>query len=141
MSENPSNFRRIVNLISVLALGSSAARASVPNRELGVVGDKSGSVRSTEFSKSPETIGPKEYKFGELWDKYFPNSLHATEPYDKGDLYDFDEYCTPFPRGCGINETDPDFDKQFHGHFYGYKAINKGGVWYYIEKDGNSTDQ
>jgi len=126
MKDRLSPFKVAANVVGILVLGTTTAGASVSQNHHEAFGLGKG-------ARSSETIEPTEYKFGELWDKYFPDSLHLEDTLVKGDLYDFDKYCTPFPRGCGINETDPDFDKQFHGHFYGYTVANKGGVWIYTE--------
>lgn len=73
----------------------------------------------------------KSYTFIELWNSYVVNSF---KPTDKGYPYDFLNYCTPYPRGCGFDDKDPNFLTEFHGNFRGYYVVRKADkTWSYFE--------
>jgi len=131
MADRMSNFRKMANVIGLVALGSTAASASVHQNRHEAFG-----ANKTIRSEASEAVKPTEYKFGELWDKYW--RIQSDDEIVKGKITDFDKYSTKFPKGFGIDETDPDFDEKYHGTFYGYTAVNKDGIWVYTEdKDAN----
>lgn len=71
--------------------------------------------------------------FGEVWRKHL--DVQPLQDLVVGKVVDFDQYCTPYEKGCGFDETDPEFDSKFHGHVHGYKVEFVNGRWEYrLEK-------
>lgn len=121
-------FPRLHPLVKV-GIGIAVSVATLCNAE-SVLSISNVSSLPAERSNTA-TPTPVGYSFSELWRKYLNVQLTPGSP--KGKVVDFMEYCDPKPRSCSFDQTDPDFDKKFHGHFAGYQATFINGKWRYTE--------
>lgn len=124
-------------LVTTLAVVGSRGIANAGSGELDKFGKETRVRHTLDLGAVEGENEPIKYTFGQIWDLYFDKQSEARKSEDKvkGYIWDYDKYCTEYgqPAGCGFDETDPNFDSDFHGHVYGYKAVNEGGKWYYIE--------
>lgn len=124
-------------LVATIAVVGTRGIANAGGSELEKQGKYTEGRHSLDLGAVEGEKEPIKYSFGDIWDMYFDKQSEARKSDDKvkGYIWDYDKYCTEYgkPAGCGFDETDPNFDSEFHGHVYGYKAINEGGKWVYVE--------
>jgi hypothetical protein len=137
MMNNLGEKLRNVALLATLAIAGSKAVPNASGVDLEKLGKHAETRHTLDLAAVEGENEPTKYTFGQIWDLYFDKQSEARRSEDKvkGYIWDYDKYCTEYgqPAGCGFDETDPKFDSEFHGHVYGYKAVNEGGKWYYIE--------